>query len=543
MNRKFNGLAALLALSACIGLATPAGAVSLTNTTSSVESAVQKADAAGLLPDSFDGLDSAAPLTREQLCELAVRFYASVADTDYASLLDSVKENSAACPYTDTESEAIRAAWALGITPETDTEFLPEETANRETLFSLLYAALRQAGCDVSVSENQTSETLSTYADADAITDGAAVAYFLRQGVTVIDAEEFGAAEPATCAQTVVLASRALASVDTARGISSASQLSTMALNSDSTSVSWSSCGADHYLVYFYKGKNSTTPKDTELVPAEDSGTQQLDIPKAVLKKSGSWYWSVDALDCSGRLIGTSDRGKLKIKNKKAVSASPVKRKTATISENVKTIVGSSDSSSTSLLPSYSSPTFGQEIISSVREQGLAYAGESYSSRVNRIFGNTGRYHMYSSAAEASQYQRTITIPVWNLTSTGEKVSRTVRLTVNEGIADTVQQIFQEIYESDEKFPIYSIGGYNWRGDGSTSEHCLGLAIDINPDENYMCTNTGRALTGTHWTPASDPYSIAADSDVVRIFAKYGFTWGGTWRTKKDYMHFSYFGT
>ena len=58
-----------------------------------------------------------------------------------------------------------------------------------------------------------------------------------------------------------------------------------------------------------------------------------------------------------------------------------------------------------------------------------------------------------------------------------------------------------------------------------------------------MCTNSGVALTGSHWSPGSDPYSIPADSAVVRIFAKYGFSWGGTWNSKKDYMHFSYFGT
>ena len=127
--------------------------------------------------------------------------------------------------------------------------------------------------------------------------------------------------------------------------------------------------------------------------------------------------------------------------------------------------------------------------------------------------------------------------------SSGKKYSATVNLTVNTGVAKTVQQIFQEIYESDERFPIKDIGGYNWRGDGSPSEHCLGLAIDINYNENYMCTNSGAALTGSFWRPGENPYSISPNSDVVRIFAKYGFGWGGTWNSKKDYMHFSYFHT
>ena len=148
-----------------------------------------------------------------------------------------------------------------------------------------------------------------------------------------------------------------------------------------------------------------------------------------------------------------------------------------------------------------------------------------------------------ASEAEAVRHQTTIRIPIWKMDSSGKKYSATVNLTVNTGVAKTVQQIFQEIYESDERFPIKDIGGYNWRGDGSPSEHCLGLAIDINYNENYMCTNSGAALTGSFWRPGENPYSISPNSDVVRIFAKYGFGWGGTWNSKKDYMHFSYFHT
>jgi hypothetical protein len=181
--------------------------------------------------------------------------------------------------------------------------------------------------------------------------------------------------------------------------------------------------------------------------------------------------------------------------------------------------------------------------IQKIASSGLAYAGESYQSRCNRIFGTGSTYHRYSGESEAASHQTTIRIPVWRVDSSGKKYSSTVSLTVNSGIASTVQQIFKEIYESDERFPIKDIGGYNWRGDGSTSEHCLGLAIDINYNENYMCTNSGAALTGSFWKPGENIYSISANSDVVKIFAKYGFGWGGTWNSKKDYMHFSYFNT
>ena len=182
------------------------------------------------------------------------------------------------------------------------------------------------------------------------------------------------------------------------------------------------------------------------------------------------------------------------------------------------------------------------ETVNSAAPSGLAYRGETYQSRCNRIFGSS-TFRRFTSAAEAEKYQVTIQIPVWKLNSSGKKYSSTATLKVHKKIAPTVKQIFKEIYQSDERFPIKDIGGYGWRGAGSSSEHNLGVAIDINPNENYMCDNAGNALVGSFWRPGKNPYSISPDSDVVRIFEKYGFNWGVNWRSRKDYMHFSYFGT
>lgn len=168
------------------------------------------------------------------------------------------------------------------------------------------------------------------------------------------------------------------------------------------------------------------------------------------------------------------------------------------------------------------------------------YEMESWESRYKRIFGNTGKY-WYSSSKEAAKNMKTIKIKVWDI-SGGKKVTRTKYLTVNKNIAPTVSKMFSEIYKSKEKFPIHDIGGYSWRGDTSTSEHCIGLAIDINANENYMIQD-GKVLAGSLWKPKKNPYSIPADSQLVKIMAKYGFYWGGNWGSKKDYMHFSYFGT
>ena len=172
----------------------------------------------------------------------------------------------------------------------------------------------------------------------------------------------------------------------------------------------------------------------------------------------------------------------------------------------------------------------------------LAYAGESYEDKCLRIFGEvTDEYRTYYDINDTS-YLVTIPVQVWDFTDRTytEKETKTIYLQVHKNIAATVQAIFEEIYNGDEQFPIYSAGGY-YRS--TYSEHTPGLAIDINPNENYECTNDGTPLTGSYWKPGEDPYSIPADGDVVQAFRKYGFGWGADWNSKKDYMHFSYFGT
>ena len=172
----------------------------------------------------------------------------------------------------------------------------------------------------------------------------------------------------------------------------------------------------------------------------------------------------------------------------------------------------------------------------------LGYQYEDYYSRCRRIFG-CEYYKSFTSSKAASAQMKTITVKTWDINSSGKKYTRTFRLTVHKNIASTVQQIFKEIYNGKEKFPIHSLGGYSWRGDNSYSEHCEGLAIDINPDENAMIRySDGASLSGGFYKPGKNPYSIKPDGDVVKAFEKYGFCWG-IWSNKADYMHFSYFGT
>lgn len=155
----------------------------------------------------------------------------------------------------------------------------------------------------------------------------------------------------------------------------------------------------------------------------------------------------------------------------------------------------------------------------------------------------------FSSRSESEAHMTTITVPVWKLNkATGEKTPSELTFRIHQALAQDVIEIFTEIYNDPEQFPVRSAGGYSWRGGGS-SEHNWGTAIDISATENYQVRD-GRAMTGTHWTPGEDPFSIPEDGSVVRIFHEHGWTWGGAdWAGHSDpnvgyhdYMHFSYLG-
>lgn len=182
-----------------------------------------------------------------------------------------------------------------------------------------------------------------------------------------------------------------------------------------------------------------------------------------------------------------------------------------------------------------------------VEDQIAAWRGIPYSlsdaeqDKMTQVYGAGGT--KYQTEEEVESHMVEIAVKVWRLQSNGSKTTGTAYIQVNENLASTYEAIFDEIYHGAERFPIKDVGCYSWR----TGEHSQGTAIDINWEENMEATinddGTLTPTTGDHWTPGVDPFSIPADGDVVRAFANHGFAWGGNaWRTKRDYMHFSYFG-
>lgn len=84
------------------------------------------------------------------------------------------------------------------------------------------------------------------------------------------------------------------------------------------------------------------------------------------------------------------------------------------------------------------------------------------------------------------------------------------------------------------------------RGATSYSQHAYGLAVDVNPFQNpYVKGDVVLPELASSYLQRRRvrPGMIEPNGPVVRAFASIGWEWGGTWRTLKDYQHFSQNGT
>ena len=138
-------------------------------------------------------------------------------------------------------------------------------------------------------------------------------------------------------------------------------------------------------------------------------------------------------------------------------------------------------------------------------------------------------------------------------------------LVCHKDIADDLLAIFRELYQA--KYPIERMvlideydaddeasmranntSAFNFRkasGMRTLSKHSTGMAIDINPLYNPLVKHReGRTrVYPSNATPYIDrtqdfPYKIVKGDLCYRLFKKYGFSWGGDWKSSKDYQHF-----
>ena len=163
-----------------------------------------------------------------------------------------------------------------------------------------------------------------------------------------------------------------------------------------------------------------------------------------------------------------------------------------------------------------------------------------------RLFGNDavskyGRVEYYEGGEiEAESNMTSFKVQVWDLDSNGEWFKRNFWIETHKNLKSTVLCIFSDLLQlpEDERTPIKDLGCYHYRYGSSC--HTCGAAFDVNSRENAEMTITGVITAGEYWKPYEDIYSITPESKIVEIFAKYGYSWGGDWTSKKDYMHFSY---
>ena len=140
--------------------------------------------------------------------------------------------------------------------------------------------------------------------------------------------------------------------------------------------------------------------------------------------------------------------------------------------------------------------------------------------------------------------------------------AHTGELVVAGSVAPTVVKVFRSLY--DQGFPIEQMvlpttadvtarptGDGNdtaafvcraARGQTRFSAHAYGLAIDVNPFQNpeqkadLVLPELAGAYTDRSWVR---PGMMLPGSRAAGAFTRAGWTWGGTFHSLKDYMHFS----
>ena len=139
-----------------------------------------------------------------------------------------------------------------------------------------------------------------------------------------------------------------------------------------------------------------------------------------------------------------------------------------------------------------------------------------------------------TSAGAMSKYLETIRVPIW----TGSR-SSTMTLTVHKDLAGKIKGCFRDMKAMHFPVKPSSTGAYNWRRMTSInmqSHHSYGCVVDLNWDDNpYVKLSQ---IKNCSYKPGKNAYSIT--EEVVQIWKSYGFSWGGDWPEKKDYMHFTY---
>lgn len=136
---------------------------------------------------------------------------------------------------------------------------------------------------------------------------------------------------------------------------------------------------------------------------------------------------------------------------------------------------------------------------------------------LTRIYGNVGTKDNHPEIAAK----------LVNLDFLGKNVQ------VHKLASGCLQAVADEIKSKNVDYTIRAMGCYRFNEDapgilGTASYHNYGIACDINPDTNPYT----HASSAKHDIP----------EEYVQAFYNHGWSWGGDWKTVKDYMHFEFNG-
>lgn len=138
-----------------------------------------------------------------------------------------------------------------------------------------------------------------------------------------------------------------------------------------------------------------------------------------------------------------------------------------------------------------------------------------------------------ASPNEMQKYLSQITVPIIN--KNGK--AATMVLTVHKKLAEEIKKVFEDMKRAGFKIKPEETAGYNWRtmasNSSKVSHHSYGCVVDVN------WTSNGASYTSWGYHPGKDEFSVT--KEIVDIWKRHGFYWGGDWSTAYfDPMHFTY---
>jgi D-alanyl-D-alanine carboxypeptidase len=141
---------------------------------------------------------------------------------------------------------------------------------------------------------------------------------------------------------------------------------------------------------------------------------------------------------------------------------------------------------------------------------------------------------VYGDCAKGEVAKNLATV-VWLPGKTGQRL----RFNKSNGAAEALQAVSRELDRLPQRFDKFlypSAGTYNCRkiaGTNRVSAHGHGIAIDINTKHTDYWRWSKPGKDGSY------AYRNKIPPEIVAIFEKHGFIWGGKWH-HYDTMHFEY---